>query len=315
MPAAGMAADITLKLGHIAPAGKSTHDISAQKFAERVAANTNGKVEVKVYGHSQFGRPAEHWSQLKTGAIDLFVHDISGSEMVEPKPKNFRILLSPYLLESQNHFHNFLKSDLFKSMMAKVEKATNVKFLGYGGDRSPRGFSATKKKVTTPSEIKGLKLRVPPAPPFVAAYKSWGANPTPVSPKEIYSALKSGMVDGMDIDMVSTYLAKFYEIQKYYTAIDWLRSGVGIWINADKWASLSGDLQAGILKAAQEAAGYTNGVTARQLNDAKTGLEKAGVEVIYPDLKPWMDAARTTVSSNEGKVWEKGLYAKIKALK
>lgn len=315
IPAAGQAADVTLKLGHIAPAGRSTHDVSAKKFAELVAANTSGKVEVKVYGHSQLGRPAEHWSQLKAGAIDLFVHDMMGLEMVEAKPKNFRILLAPYIFKSLKHYHAFLESDLLKSMMAKVEKAANIKFLGYGGDRGPRGFSTTKKKVTTPAEMKGLKLRVPPAPPFVAAYKSWGANPTPVSPKEVFSALKSGMVDGMDIDMVGTYAAKFYEIQKYYTTINWLRSGVGIWMNADKWGSLNKDLQAAMLKAAQGAEQYTSGITAKQLIDAKKGLSKAGVEIISPDLKSWMEATRKIVQDSEGKVWEKGLYDKIKALK
>ena len=86
-------------------------------------------------------------------------------------------------------------------------------------------------------------------------------------------------------------------------------------MNADKWGSLDNDLQAAILKAAKEAGDYTNGFTSQQLKDAKKGLTKAGVEIIYPDLKPWMEATKATVLSNEGKVWEKGLHAKIKALK
>ena len=88
MPLSAIAAGITLKLGHIAPAGRSTHDIAAQKFALQVTANTSGRVSVKVFPHGQLGRPAEHWSQLSAGAMDLFVHDMTGSEMVEPKPKN-----------------------------------------------------------------------------------------------------------------------------------------------------------------------------------------------------------------------------------
>jgi len=315
LPVAGLAAEITLKLGHVAPTGPTTHDVSAKKFAERVAANTNGKVEVKVFGNSQFGNLMEHWGQLKTGAIDIFDQDVGAAFMAEPKPKNFLITLFPYVFESQKHFHNFCKSDLFMSMMAKVEKAANIKYLGYAGDRTPRGFTTTNKKITTPAEIKGLKIRVPPVPPFVAAYKSWGANPTPVPAKEIYTALKSGMVMGMDQDMAMTYAAKYYEIQKYFVAINYMRSGMGIWINADKWASLPDDVQAAILKSVQETETYINDFTAQQMVDAKKGLTEAGVEIIYPDLVPWMKAAEKAVLSNEGKMWEKGIYAKVKALK
>ena len=315
LPAAGLAAEITLKLGHVAPIGPTTHDVSAKKFAERVAANTNGKVEVKVFGNSQFGNLMEHWGQLKTGAIDLFDQDVSASFMPEPKPKNIMIMLYPYVFESQKHFHAFLRSDLFTSMMAKVEKAGNIKYLGYAGDRTPRGFTTTNKKITTPAEIRGLKLRVPPVPPFVAAYKSWGANPTPVQAKEIYTALKSGMVMGMDQDITMTYAAKYYEIQKYFVAINYMRSGMGIWMNADKWASLPSNVQAAMLKSVQETEIYVNGFTTKQMADAKKGLTEADVEIVYPDLKPWMEVAEREVLKNEGKIWEKGLYAKIKALK
>jgi TRAP-type C4-dicarboxylate transport system substrate-binding protein len=315
MPAAGLAAEITLKLGHVAPPGPTTHDVSARKFAERVAANTNGKVEVKVYGNSQFGNLMEHWGQIKAGAIDLFDQDAGAAFMPEPKPKNFIITLFPYVFESQKHFHNFCKSDLFKSMMAKVEKATNVKYLGFAGDRTPRGFTTTNKRVTTPADIKGLKLRVPPVPPFVAAYKAWGANPTPVQAKEIYTSLKSGMVMGMDQDMTMTYAAKYHEIQKYFIAVNYMRSGMGIWINADKWASLPADAQAAMLKAVQETEVYVNKFTAQQMEDARKGLTEAGVEIIHPDLKPWMEMAEKEVLKHDGKTWEKGLYEKVKALK
>ncbi len=315
-PSASLAAEITLKLGHVAPLGPTTHDESARKFAERVAANTKGKVEVQVFGNSQFGNLMQHWGQIKKGAIDLFDQDVSAAFMAESKPKNIVIMLFPYVFESQEHYHHFLGSDLFKKkMMAKMEKEANVKFLGYAGDRTPRGFTTTSKRVTTPAEIKGLKLRVPPVPPFVAAYKSWGANPTPVEAKEIYTALKSGMVMGMDQDLTMTWAAKFYETQKYFTAIDYNRSGMGIWINADKWASLPPDVQQAMLKSAQETAAYINDFTAKQTIEAEKGLVAAGMEIIRPDLKPWMALAEKAVLENEGKMWEKGLYAKIKAIK
>jgi TRAP-type C4-dicarboxylate transport system substrate-binding protein len=314
-PVVSFAADMTLRLGHVGPPGPTTHDLSAKKVAERIGVNTGGKVEVKVFGNSQFGGLHEHWGQIKTGAIDLFDQDISAASMVEPDPKNFEIMLFPYVFHSQDHFRKFVKSDLFKTMMAKVEKAANVKYIGYLGDRDPRGFTTTSKRITTPDEIKGLKLRVPEVPPFVMAYKAWGANPTPVVASEIYSSVKGGMVVGMDQSLAMTYATKIHEIQKYYVAIDWMRSGMGFWMNADKWNALPKDVQAAFLKSAQETELYINDLTAKQIVEAEEGVKKAGMEIIRPDLKPWMELTEKEILKNDGKAWEKGLYNKIQNIK
>ncbi len=312
--AGAQAADVALKLGHVAPLGV-THDIAANKFAELAAKLSHGRVKITVHGNSQFGNLLEHWAQIRTGAIDLFVQDVGAAFMVEPPPKNFIITIFPYLFETQEHFHNFLDSDLFAGMMAKVEEAANVKYLGYVGDRAPRGFSATDRRVATPEEIKGLKLRVPEVPPFVAAYKAWGAAPTPIQAKDMYTALKSGMVEGMDQDLVSFYLGKYHEIQKYFTALNYMRSGLGVWINTKKWASLSETDQAALIQAAAETATYVNQNTADTLADVSIKLKESGVELIEPDPQPWMELVEPMVRSFEGKMWEPGLYGKIKALK
>jgi TRAP-type transport system periplasmic protein len=315
LPGVGGTAEVTLKLGHVAPPGPTTHDIAATKFAERVAANTGGKVEVKVFGNSQFGGLQEHWAQVKTGAIDLFVQDVSAASMVEPDPKNFNVMLAPYTFDSQDHYQKFVHSEFFRNMMSRVEKAGNVKFVNYLGDRTPRGFTTTNKNVVTPAEIKGLKVRVPELPIFVETYKAWGATPTPVSAKDLYMSLKSGMVEGMDQDMTMTFAAKYYEVQKFFVAIDYNRSGMGCWINAKKWESLSKDFQSAFLKSGQETEDYVNKFTAQQLADAEKGLVEAGMKIIRPDLKPWKELAEKEVARNDGKIWEKGLYAKIKTVK
>jgi TRAP-type C4-dicarboxylate transport system substrate-binding protein len=308
-------ADITLKLGHPAPPGPNTHNVSANKLTELIATNTSGKVEVKVFGNSQFGSIQEHFAQIKTGAIDLFLEDACVGYLAEPEPKNFMVVMFPYVFDSQDQVRKFYHSELFKSMVAKIEKAAEAKFIGYLGDRGSRGFSTTNKRIATPDEIKGLKLRVPPVPPFVAAYKSWGAAPTPVDAKDVYTGVKSGMVEGMDMDMTTLYASKWYEIQKYYVALDYMRSGLGCYISIKRWNSLSQDIQAAILKSAQQTETYLNEFTVQQISDAEKGLTQAGVEIIRPDLKPWKELAEKEVRNNEGKLYEAGLYDKIKAMK
>ena len=273
-------------------------------------------MEIKIFGGAQFGNNLEHWAQIKSGAIDLYWGDVSEGFFIEAVPKNFLIAFAPYLFDSLEHLHKFYKkSDLCRGMMDKVERTGNVKFIGYMGDRAFRGFSTTNKRVTTPSEIKGLKLSVPAVPMLVDVYKAWGANPTPVRPQDFYTALKSGMVDGLDFEMTALYSTKYYEIQKYFIAIEYMRSGVGGWINANKWESLPEYARTAFLKSAQEAESFASKFTAQDIAETEKGLAKAGVEIVRPDLKPWKEIAESEVRKNDGKVWEKGLYDKIRALK
>jgi TRAP-type C4-dicarboxylate transport system substrate-binding protein len=314
IPAGALAADITLKLGH-EQSPDSPYDTASLKFAEHLSALTKGKVEIKIFNNSQFGSPFEHWAQLKTGAIDLFVIDVSAVNMVEAEPKNFMVMTAPYLFDTQAQVRAFCKSDFIKSLMAKVEKANNMKYVVYIGDRAPRGFATTNKRIVNPEDLKGLKLRVSPVPIFVATYKAWGANPTPVITKEIYTSLKSGMIDGVDWDIISIYTAKYHEIQKYYTAIDWMRSGIGMFINTDKWNSLPEDVKKAFVTAGQETEKYMNDWNVKSIAEAEKAFKAAGIEVIKPDLKRWKEIAEKESLANDGKVWEKGLYQKIKAMK
>jgi len=314
IPVGALAADITLKLGHEQPPG-SPYDEASVKLAQGVAAHTKGKVEIKIFNNSQFGSPQEHFAQLKSGAIDLFVIDVGAVNMIEAEPKNFMVTVAPYLFESQAHQRAFCKSDLIKGLMAKIEKSNNMKYVVYIGDRAPRGFSTTNRRVVNPEDLKGLKLRVSQLPIFVATYKAWGANPTPIITKEIYTSLKSGMIDGLDWDITSIYTAKYYEIQKYYTAIDWMRGGIGLFMNQNKWNSLPEDVKKAFMTAGQETETYMNNWSAKAITEAETAFKAAGIEVIHPDLKRWKEIADPVTRQNDGKVWEAGLYQKIKAIK
>ena len=314
LPVAGLAAEITLKLGHVAPP-KTIYDISAKKFAEKVATNTGGRVEIKVFGHSQFGTIPEHWAQVKEGAIDIFVSEPLVAFIIEPPPKNFFVLMAPYLFETQEHLHKFLRSNIFRSMMGKVEKAGKAKYFGYLGDRPPRQMTTKNAKVMAPADLKGLKIRVPPLPPFVEVWKEWGASPTPLHAKDIYTGLKSGLVIGQENTILAARDAGYYEVQKYLVYIDYVRSGLCAWMNQQRWNSLTNDIKKAIEKSIAETEAYTNEYAADQVSKAEKFLQEKGMIILRPDLEPFKALARKATLRNDGKVWEKGLYDKIKALK
>jgi TRAP-type C4-dicarboxylate transport system substrate-binding protein len=288
-------------------------DLAAKKFSERLLANTGGKVEIKVFGGGQFGSPPEHWAQIKSGAIDMFCFDLGGISMIENNPKNFNVTKAAFVFEGQEGWLKYLKSDLFKQMMAKPEKNHGIKYVAYLGRSGVQGISTSNKRVVVPEDLKGQKIRVPGEPIFVEIYKAWGATPTPINPKDIYTSLKTGLVDGLNMYFEQMYTMKWYEIQKYYTWLDWNHSGVACWMNGKKWESLPDDVKKAFPKSAEEASQYIWNYITSMTGEGVEVLSKAGVEIIHPDLTPWKKIAQEVAMKDDGKMWEKGLYDKVRA--
>jgi len=312
-PVSGLAEEIELRLGVVTPP-KSDTTFAANTFAERAAANTNGELKIKVYDSSQFGNQAEHWAQVRSGAIDLFVSAISTYFNAEPAPKNFLVLSVPFLFKDANHFHKFVESDVFKYMVSRIEKAAGIKHVGYAGDRPPRCFSTTKVEVHKPADIKGLKLRTPGFPIVVATYKAWGASPTPLAAAEIYNALKTGLVDGVDLSLVNAYVIAG-EVIKYAINIEYMRDGFAVKMNGKKWDALSAEHKAALEKSAAETAEIVTKFSASELEKSIKALQDSGVKVVdIEDKEPWKAVVVPLVNEYEGKYWEKGLYQKITAL-
>lgn len=312
-PSISLSAPVTLKLAHVAPPN-TTYDNAALKLAEGVLSHTKGKVEIKIFNSAQLGGEGQQFAQLKAGAIDMVLSDYFAGAMLEPEPKNFFVNLTPYLFRSLDHFHKYLKSDLFRTMMARAEQAGNIKFVGYLGDRSPRMLTTSKTKVVTPADCKGIKLRVPPVPVYVETWKQWGATPTPVAAKDIYTSLKTGLVDGQDQTILAIWDAKYYEVQKYGMILDHILNGMGSWINANRWSSFDKETQAAILKATEETEAFMSEEVARLTPVAIKNLEKAGVTIVKPDIKAFTAIAEKWPAEYDGKWWEKGLYEKIRSI-
>lgn len=315
-PAVTLPAPITWKLGHTGPP-KSIYDVVSYKLAERVAANSGGNVEIRVFGNFPSGNIARHWSMVQSGAwaMDIFMTEPVLSLIMEPEPKNFTVIITPYIFETQDHYRKFIRSDLFRSMMSKVETAGNMKLIGYLGDRPPRALTTTNRRVMSPADLMGLKIGTTMLPQAVEMWKEWGATPTPVVPSEIYTSLKSGLVEGQENDISFVRDAKLYEIQKYFIAIDYIRSGHGAWISQQKWNSLPEDMKKAMVKSADETALYINKYAEEVVTLAEKEIQGKGMIVLRPDLKPFKESAERAVPRSDGKFWEKGLYDKIRALK
>lgn len=306
------AQDITLRLAHVAPP-QTTYQSAAERFAENLAEMSGGTMAVDIIPGGTLGDLSQLWVQTRTGALDLHLIDLAATiAMKEARP--FLVLWTPFLFSDQDHFHRYVASDTFARMMGDVEEATGVVYLGYAGDRPPRALTTGKTPVTTPADLAGLKIRTPEHPMIIGAFEAWGAAPTPIKGSELFNALKTGLVDGQDNGSIDFVGAGYADAQGFYMPLDYIHSGVGIWMSPQKWATMTPEQQ-GWLKAAADKAGKDGrSLHAAELAKAEEDMKALGVQIVQPDIDSFRFAREAIVGDMEGGAWPEGLSVEIGGL-
>ncbi len=298
----------TLRLAHVAP-GRSDY----QSAAERMAAAAREQVAVNILPGGSLGDLTQLWAQLRTGAIDLHLIDIGGLVALR-EGRRFGVLQVPFLFRDQAHWDRFVASDLLREMMAPVEQAAGIRYVGYLGARSPRALSTTRRAVQAPGDLAGLKLRTAEMPAVVEAFRRWGAAPTPLRAPEVYNALQTGLVDGQDNGVTDTVSAGYADIQRHFAALDYLRSGMGVWASVPAWTRIGPARQEALRRACATAAAETDAALEGAMREAFAALATKGVAVTRPDPAPFRAALEGWIAEADGNRWPAGLHARIAAL-
>jgi TRAP-type transport system periplasmic protein len=286
----------------------------AEKYGQIVSQKTNNQFQIKWFGGGQLGSLPQIIAGIKTGQIDMILCDLA-SLAIAKGGKDFNIMFAPYAFRDQEHFRRVLTSAVYKEMVDKVEKEAGFKYIGYVSDRAPRQITTSNRRITKLEELKGLKIRVPEIKIIMEVMKAWGAAPTPLAASELYTSLKQGVVEGQDNGFDSVAQAKYYEVQKYVIVVDYVRSGLIVLMAADHWNKLKPEQK----KAFEDAAGETEKWATKWTNDSVEEsidiLKKNGMEIIHPDLGPFMKVAAEANKKFEGDLWEKGLFDRFQAVK
>jgi tripartite ATP-independent transporter DctP family solute receptor len=305
-------AEVTLKLAYVAP--PPVWGPIADRFAQVVLRSTNGEVKIQSFGGGQLGNLAQNYAGLRTGQIDMILAD-TGTLALAKGGKDFNALFAPYVFRDHAHFRAFIASPVFREMLTHVEREAGFKWVGYVSDRVPRQLSTSRTRVRTPEDMRGLKVRVPETPTILQVFKAWGAAPTPVAAAELYLALKQGVVEGQDNGFDAIAQAKFYEVQKYVTRLDYIQSGLMVLASADRWNRLSPAQQQALVAAAGETEPWASRMTHDSAAASIDIIKKHGMEIIEPDLAPFKRLAAEALAKLDGELWSKGTLEKIQAVR
>lgn len=302
----------TLRMAFVAP--PPVWGPIADRFAQEVAQRSNNALKIQSFGGGQLGSLPQNYAGLRTGQIDMMLAD-SGTLALPKGGKDFNALFAPYVFRDHAHFRAFMQSPTFRAMLAPVEQEAGLKYVGYVSDRAPRQLTTANRKVMSPADMKGLKIRVPETPTILEVMKAWGASPTPIPAAELYLAMKQGLVDGQDNGFDAIAGAKYFEVQKYAMRIDYIQSGLVVLIAADKWARLDPAQQKALTDAAAATEQWASPMTWDGAEKSLAVLRQNGMEIVEPDLAPFRQVAETVNRSFEGKLWQAGTLQKIQAVK
>lgn len=306
------AQDITMTLGHVAPP-QTTYQDAAVRFQQNLSDLSGGTIGVDIVPGGALGGLGELWAQTRTNSLDLHLIDI-GAIIAMKEARPFLVLFAPYLFDDQDHFRRYVESGVFNDMMRAAEEATGVVYLGYVGDRPPRVVTTNETAVVTPADLNGLKIRTPQHPFIISTFEGWGAAATPIGAAELLISLKTGVVDGQDNGVIDFVGAGYGEANKFFAPIDYIHSGIGIWMSPQRWASLSEEQQGWVKQAAAKAGADGKAIHDQMMTDAFGKLPELGVTVTQPDMEAFRASVVPMVTGMDGKAWPEGLYEAISGL-
>ncbi|GGF70914.1 ABC transporter substrate-binding protein [Azorhizobium oxalatiphilum] len=223
-----------------------THPVNkrAQEAAERVLKASNGRLDIKVFPANQLGSDTDLLAQVRSGGVELF--NLSTSILATLVPVA-GIYNTGFAFPDYDHVWKATDGALGNYIRDQIGKAGLVAPIKIW-DNGFRQITSSTREIKTPDDLKGFKIRVPPAPMLTSVFKSLEASATPINFNELYSALQTKVVEGQENPLAITASARLYEVQKYCSMTGHVWDGYYILGNRRAWAALPDDLKALVVK-------------------------------------------------------------------
>jgi TRAP-type transport system periplasmic protein len=299
------AADITLKLGHLANEDNSWHKGSL-KFAEEVKALTKGTVEVKVFANDALGKEMDLINGMQLGTADML---ITGESLQNWAPKA-ALLAVPYAFKNMAEMDKAVNGPLGEEIKKDIIDKAKVIPLAYFA-RGPRNLTSNKP-IKTVDDVKGLKMRVPNVPIFMQFWRGVGAQPTPMAFGEVFTSLQTGVIDAQENPLALIKSASFFEVQKYVNRTEHVRSWIYLAIGQKSYNKLNADQKAALQEAAKRAQAYERQLYLADEQKLEAELKAKGMTFIETDQSGFAKKAKEAVlasSKEELKPIIQKLYA------
>jgi tripartite ATP-independent transporter DctP family solute receptor len=282
-----MAADVTIRLGHLNPEDpiQSHSGAMAAVFKSLVEAASNGAIEVKLFPNGQLGKDNEVIEQVSAGIIESCISSSGGVAQHYPLVGVFDI---PFAFPNIGVASRVITKDssFGKAFIADMEAKTGLKTMGLIDSGGFFAITNSQRPIKTVEDMNGLRIRTMTLPTHEAIISSLGGQPTPLPWAEVYTALQTGVADGQMNPVPIIAFAKFDEVQKYLSVTNHIITPYVWFMNQEFLDGLSPEHQE-IINWASEVATEAGRSMSRIIEASDAGLPKLAasmeVNVVAPE--------------------------------
>lgn len=274
-----------LKLSHHCTEGDS-NDILFNKFAELVKEKTNGEIEIDIYANGQLYGQKDALEALKLGTLDLAMSDTA---LWANYDEACGILDMPYIFKSREHAIKVASSDIINPIKERLVESAGIRPILVECLNFRNSF-VKDMSIDSFEDFKGLKMRVPEAPMTIAAFEAIGANPVVIPSGEAYTAVQTGVADGLEGHAEYMVLQKFYEVAKNYVLTQHVMTFTALNMSEQVYQTLTDSQKQAFEEAGAEALEYFYEYTENLFDEKFAELEANGVTITDIDRTPFEEA-------------------------
>ncbi len=280
------AACVSLTVGATEFRSADTHNaddyptvVAVRQMSETLDKLSGGKHRIKVFNKAALGSERETIDQVKIGALDFARVNVAPMNGVCPMTM---VPTMPFLFRSVEHMRKVLDGPIGDEILKSCESVGFVGLAFY--DSGARSIYA-KKPIRTVADAKGLKIRVQQSDLWVALVSAMGANATPMAYGEVYTGLKTGLIDAAENNIPSFDTAKHVEAVKVYSKTEHSMAPEILVMSKVVWDKLPRAEQDMIRRAARESVAFQRAKWDEQEARSLANVRAAGAEIIDVDKK------------------------------
>jgi C4-dicarboxylate-binding protein DctP len=296
------AAPLVIKFSHVV-ASDTPKGQGAERFKSVLEASSAGRIKVEVYPNSSLYKDKEELEALQLGAVQMLAPSLS--KFGPLGARQFELFDLPYLFADEAAFHRVVDGPVGKQLFDLLN-SRGIQGLAFWS----AGFHvySANRPLALPSDLRGLKMRIPSSKVLEANLRALGALPQILAFSDVYQALQSGVVDGTE-NIPSSYTSqKWFEVQKYIAVTNHTHTGYGAIMNKAFWDSLPPDLKAMVMAAMADATNHEEALVAKENQDALTTMQASGktqIKMLSADEKArWKSALAPVVNEMAGRIGE-----------
>ncbi|KQT88574.1 TRAP transporter substrate-binding protein [Aurantimonas sp. Leaf443] len=281
------AAEFTYKFANNLPLSHPLN-VRLKEAADGILEATGGRMKINIFPSSQLGNDTETLSQVRNGATEFFsLSPLILSTLVPAAAINGVGFAFPDYATvwkaMDGELGAYARAEIEKKGLVPMEKIWDNGF---------RQITSSNRAITTPDDLKGFKIRVPPSQLWQSMFTAFGSAPTTINFAEVYTALSTGIVDGQENPLAIVSSAKLYEVQKNCAMTNHMWDGFWLLANKRAWERLPEDVRGTVAEKLNEAGLAQRADTAKVNDTVREQLTKDGMTFTECDKAAFRETLR-----------------------